>query len=123
MSCCCPPQLGHRVIELPALTSHRIPNFFAEVKVGIAVGYGFPKSESLTHLLETGNFPGHSGLFAEALFLSQGVVWEQVNSCQVKSGGSLLRLPIMEGLEFSIQSWERITESDKIIITEIRIGF
>lgn len=51
-------QLGHRVIELPALTSHRTPKFFPEVELGIAVRYEFPKSEILTHLLETGNFPG-----------------------------------------------------------------
>lgn len=56
MSCRCPQQLGHRVIELTALTSHETPTFFPEVELEIIVGYGFPKSKSLTHL-ETGNFP------------------------------------------------------------------
>ena len=42
--CGCPPQLGHRVIELPVLVSHGTPAFSPEAELGLAAGYRFPKS-------------------------------------------------------------------------------
>lgn len=65
-SCHCPPQLGHRVIELPALLARGTPAFSPESELAIAAGYECPKSERESEAAFLGFCLEDSGLFAGA---------------------------------------------------------
>lgn len=82
-SCHCPPQLGHRVIELPALLARGTPAFSPESELAIAAGYGCPKSESLKRLSWASVWKVVVCLLGPDTHPVVG--WEQVNCCHVKS--------------------------------------
>lgn len=121
-SCHCPPQLGHRVIELPALLARGTPAFSPESELAIAAGYGCPKSESLKRLSWASVWKIVVCLLGPDIHLQW---WDGSKLTAVMSKvGTRLRLSIMEGLEFSIQGLgEKVMESDKTLVREIKIAF
>lgn len=121
-SCRCPPQLGHRVIELPALLARGTPAFSPESELALAAGYGCPKSESLK-------------------WLSWASVWKIVvcllgpdTRLQWWDGSKLTAVMSKVGTLLRLSSWKdwsslyrvlgkRIMESNKTLVREIKIAF